>query len=90
MARVYREGDIGNEIMQRKVALQGGAMLAIDYGYGTTQTGETLQAVKDHEFADPLEAPGDADLSSHVNFDVLATAGASCCQGCKPDVRGAC
>ncbi|MEO7220957.1 MAG: SAM-dependent methyltransferase, partial [Devosia sp.] len=51
------------DVMQRlarKVALQGGAILAIDYGYGKTQTGETFQAVKDHAFADPLEAPGEA------------------------------
>jgi NADH dehydrogenase [ubiquinone] 1 alpha subcomplex assembly factor 7 len=61
----------------RKVALQGGAILAIDYGYGKTQTGETFQAVKDHTFADPLEAPGEADLSSHVNFEVLAAAAKS-------------
>jgi NADH dehydrogenase [ubiquinone] 1 alpha subcomplex assembly factor 7 len=63
------------ETMQRlgrKVALQGGAILAIDYGYEQTQTGETLQAVKSHAFADPLEAPGDADISAHVNFGVLA------------------
>jgi NADH dehydrogenase [ubiquinone] 1 alpha subcomplex assembly factor 7 len=58
----------------RKVALQGGGIIAIDYGYARTQTGETLQAVKDHAFADPLEAPGEADLSSHVNFGVLAAA----------------
>ncbi|HWA19759.1 MAG TPA: SAM-dependent methyltransferase [Devosia sp.] len=58
----------------RKVALQGGAILAIDYGYGITQTGETLQAVKAHEFTDPLAEPGEADLSSHVNFGVLAAA----------------
>ncbi len=28
----------------------------------------SLQAVKDHAFADLLEAPGEADLSSHVEF----------------------
>jgi NADH dehydrogenase [ubiquinone] 1 alpha subcomplex assembly factor 7 len=60
--------------LSRKVALQGGAILAIDYGYAKTQTGETFQAVKDHAFADPLEAPGEADLSAHVNFEVLAAA----------------
>ena len=60
--------------LSRKVALQGGAILAIDYGYEQTQTGETLQAVKSHAFADPLEAPGEADISSHVNFGVLAEA----------------
>jgi NADH dehydrogenase [ubiquinone] 1 alpha subcomplex assembly factor 7 len=65
------------ETMQRiskKVALQGGAILALDYGYPQTRTGETLQAVKAHAFADPLEAPGDADLSAHVNFGVLGEA----------------
>jgi SAM-dependent MidA family methyltransferase len=62
------------QLLARKVALQGGAILAIDYGYGRTQTGETLQAVKDHGFADPLDAPGEADLSAHVNFGVLGEA----------------
>ena len=60
--------------LSRKVAVQGGAILALDYGYDRTQTGETLQAVKAHAFADPLEAPGDADISAHVNFGVLAAA----------------
>ena len=60
--------------LSRKVAVQGGAILAIDYGYERTQTGETLQAVKSHAFADALEAPGEADISAHVNFGVLAEA----------------
>jgi NADH dehydrogenase [ubiquinone] 1 alpha subcomplex assembly factor 7 len=60
--------------ISRKVALQGGGILAIDYGYPATRTGETLQAVKAHAFADPLDAPGDADLSAHVNFGVLGVA----------------
>jgi NADH dehydrogenase [ubiquinone] 1 alpha subcomplex assembly factor 7 len=60
--------------LARKVALQGGAILAIDYGYAATQTGETLQAVKEHQFADALDAPGETDLSSHVNFGVLGAA----------------
>jgi NADH dehydrogenase [ubiquinone] 1 alpha subcomplex assembly factor 7 len=60
--------------LARKVALQGGAVLAIDYGYPETQTGQTLQAVKAHAFADPLEAPGEADISAHVNFGVLGQA----------------
>ncbi len=70
-------GTAGVDAMQRlarKVALQGGAILAIDYGYPLTQTGETLQAVKSHAFADPLEEPGAADLSAHVNFGVLGEA----------------
>ncbi len=56
------------------VARQGGAILAIDYGYAKTQTGETLQAIRNHAFADPLDAPGETDISAHVNFEALAQA----------------
>src|SRR3546814_12824735 len=44
-------------IMQRcafRLARQGGAMLAIDYGYSGPAAGDTLQAVKAHRFADPF------------------------------------
>lgn len=63
------------DVMQRlskAVARLGGTILAIDYGYGETRTGETLQAVRRHAYADPLEAPGEADLSAHVDFGALA------------------
>ena len=30
--------------------------------------------MKSHAFAEPLDAPGEADLSAHVNFGVLAEA----------------
>ncbi len=53
------------------IARQGGAILAIDYGYAETQVGETLQAVRGHSYADPLETPGDTDLSAHVDFGAL-------------------
>jgi NADH dehydrogenase [ubiquinone] 1 alpha subcomplex assembly factor 7 len=57
--------------LSKLVARLGGAILAIDYGYPKTRTGETLQAVSRHAFADPLEAPGEADLSAHVDFGAL-------------------
>ena len=60
--------------VSRKIARQGGAILALDYGYERTQTGETLQAVKSHNFAEVLETPGEADISAHVNFGVLGEA----------------
>ncbi|HEY9009776.1 MAG TPA: SAM-dependent methyltransferase [Devosia sp.] len=74
---VYEANLAGADVMQRLgriVARQGGAILAIDYGYAKTQTGETLQAVSRHAYADPLEAPGAADLSAHVDFGTLADA----------------
>src|SRR3546814_7207590 len=62
-------------IMQRcafRLARQGGAMLAIDYGYSGPAAGDTLQAVKAHRFADPFAAPGEVDLTAHVDFVALA------------------
>ncbi|MGI9380375.1 MAG: class I SAM-dependent methyltransferase, partial [Methyloligellaceae bacterium] len=48
------------------------ALLFIDYGYTTDVFGDTLQAVQAHEFVAPLENPGQADLTSHINFARLA------------------
>jgi NADH dehydrogenase [ubiquinone] 1 alpha subcomplex assembly factor 7 len=73
---IYEVNLAAADVMQRlgrRIAAQGGAMLAIDYGYARTQTGETLQAVSRHAFADPLASPGEADLSAHVDFEALAT-----------------
>lgn len=55
----------------------GGALLAIDYGHTQTQLGETLQAMKNHAFVDPLESPGEADLTAHVDFAALGRAARS-------------
>jgi NADH dehydrogenase [ubiquinone] 1 alpha subcomplex assembly factor 7 len=68
---------IGMMIMEdlaSHLAHYGGAGLAIDYGYLETQIGDTLQAMKAHAFVDPLEAPGEADITTHVDFQRLAHA----------------
>lgn len=57
-----------------RIARQGGAMLVVDYGYGTSQAGDSLQAVKGHEFHPVLADPGLADLTTHVDFQALAEA----------------
>src|SRR6516165_8948896 len=49
-----------------------GAALIIDYGHAHPGLGDTLQAVAGHSFADPLRAPGTADLTAHVDFEALA------------------
>lgn len=61
----------------RRVAAEGGAALAIDYGHALSASGETLQAVRGHRFSPPLEAPGEADLTAHVDFERLARAAAA-------------
>ena len=48
--------------------------LIIDYGYATPSAGDTLQAVRDHAYENPLTSPGEADVSTHVGFFELATA----------------
>ncbi len=56
-----------------RIATHGGAALIVDYG-GWRSLGDTLQAVKGHEYDDPLAHPGDADLTAHVDFEALAAA----------------
>ncbi len=53
---------------------RGGAALIIDYGYARAATGDTLQAVRRHAFADIFTTPGEVDLTAHVNFEALAAA----------------
>lgn len=53
---------------------QGGAGLIVDYGYEGPAIGDTFQAVRGHEFANPFEAPGEQDLTAHVDFATLAEA----------------
>ena len=50
----------------------GGIALIIDYGHATSAPGDTLQAVKAHQFADPLANPGEQDLTAHVDFEAVA------------------
>ncbi|MFC3098087.1 class I SAM-dependent methyltransferase [Alteraurantiacibacter palmitatis] len=56
------------EVAGRLVA-QGGAALFIDYGHAAPRTGSTLQALRLHRKVDPLDHPGEADLTAHVDFD---------------------
>ena len=60
-----------------RLAAQGGAALVIDYGHARSGFGDTLQAVRHHAYADPLADPGEADLTAHVDFALLASAGRS-------------
>lgn len=60
-----------------RIADHGGAALIIDYGDWRT-LGDTLQAVRNHEPVDPLETPGEADLTAHLDFEALSHAAAPC------------
>ena len=49
----------------------GGAALVIDYG-SAEGTGDTIQAIRGHEYTSIFAEPGKADLTAHVNFGRLA------------------
>ncbi len=51
-----------------------GAALFIDYGHPSSAFGDTLQALKGHEYHPVLRDPGDADLTAHVDFAAIARA----------------
>lgn len=61
----------------RRISAHGGAALIIDYG-GWHARGDTLQALRAHQYANPLATPGEADLTAHVDFEALARAAAPC------------
>jgi NADH dehydrogenase [ubiquinone] 1 alpha subcomplex assembly factor 7 len=67
--------------ISRHVAAHGGAALFIDYGSIAGGFGDTLQAMRKHEFSAVLDAPGEDDLTVHVDFarmsDAALNAGAA-------------
>ena len=57
-----------------RLAAEGGAALVIDYGRSRSAAGATLQAVRGHHPVDPLAAPGEADLTAHIDFEAIGRA----------------
>ncbi len=50
----------------------GGVALFIDYGHDKTHFGDTLQAVRKHEYTDILGGVGKTDITSHIDFESLS------------------
>ncbi len=61
--------DIGHHIRRH-----GGFGVFIDYGHAEPGFGDTLQAMQNHAYANVLEKPGEADITSHVDFQSLQRA----------------
>ncbi len=62
---------LADEIGMRLAAAPGAAII-IDYGRRAPAAGDTLAAIRDRQKdADPLAAPGEADLTAHVDFAAL-------------------
>ncbi len=58
----------------RRLSAEVGAALIIDYGYDGPAIGDTLQALRGHQYVPVLNDPGSADLTAHVDFTSLAQA----------------
>ncbi len=65
------------QTIAERIARMGGAALFIDYGHLRPGFGDTLQAVRSHASEDVFEKPGEADLTTHVDFAALAAAARS-------------
>ena len=50
---------------------QGGAALIIDYGHRELSSGSTMQALRNHQKVDIFAHPGEADITAHVDFELL-------------------
>jgi SAM-dependent MidA family methyltransferase len=58
------------EAVAGRLVAEGGLALFVDYGSdGPLVVGDTFQAVHRHRTVDPLTAPGEVDLSAHVDFN---------------------
>ena len=55
----------------KKISNLQGCLLMIDYGYLKSQNKDTLQSVMKHKKNNLLENLGKADVTSHVNFELL-------------------
>lgn len=62
------------QALGERISRDGGCALLIDYGRDRPEPGDTLQALRNHTKVDPLEAPGEADLTVHADFPAVAGA----------------
>jgi SAM-dependent MidA family methyltransferase len=80
VVEICPQGQHVAETLGARLRARGGAALVIDYG-GWRSRGDTLQALAGHRPVDPLDRPGTADLTAHVDFEALALAAAVPCSG---------
>ena len=74
---IYEVSEAGRALavqIAERLATHKGRALIVDYGHGRTGLGDTFQAVKRHAHWPVLKAPGEADVTAHVDFAALARA----------------
>ena len=60
------------KIISNKINKFNGGLLALDYGYIIKKNYDSLQSVKKHKYNNFLTLPGNADITSHINFELFA------------------
>ena len=69
----FQRQEIGVGIGRRLKDCPGAAMI-IDYGHLLNPSGDTLQAMRNHQYVPITDMPGESDITSHVNFERMAYA----------------
>ncbi|MFT6333037.1 MAG: SAM-dependent MidA family methyltransferase [Lentimonas sp.] len=70
---VFEYSPSGNLFMSdlsQAIKSSGGIAIIVDYGY-LESTKNTLQALKNHQYVEPLQEVGNCDITALVNFSVL-------------------
>lgn len=90
LGSIYEHSPARDSIMQmisERLKQDGGTSAIIDYGHISSGYGDTLQALRKHVFDPVLAHPGEADLTSHVDFETLTEVAEACgihVNGCIP------
>jgi SAM-dependent MidA family methyltransferase len=72
VVEISEAGEAWMRHLARRIVADGGVALFLDYGRVESGPGDSFQALRRGEPADPLVAPGQADLTAHVDFAALA------------------
>jgi len=79
--------DVMRQIATRVAEAEGAALL-VDYGHVKQGIGDTLQTLRHHKYSPVLEAPGQDDITAHVDFAACAEAAAPLARVVGPITQG--
>jgi len=59
-------------LITKKIIKYGGGLLIFDYGYIKQKNINTLQSIKKHKYLDIFSSPSNADITSHINYQLFS------------------
>ena len=59
-------------LISKKILKYGGGLLSFDYGYTEQKNKDTLQALQKHKYQSIFSDPGNADITSHINYKLFS------------------